>query len=68
MECRSSVLSASQIVGSAPEGSFSSSTDSLKEGPVQTHKGFLGNTITTGNEVKPTLEKKKGSLIVNWYS
>ena len=69
LESRSKVLSASQIVGAAPDGYSHVDTDrhsdSTKEGNVQTHKGYMGKTITTGNEIKPKLEKKKG--IVFYY-
>ena len=67
LESRSKVLSASQIVGAAPDGYSHVDTDrhsdSTKEGNVQTHKGYMGKTITTGNEIKPKLEKKKGNII-----
>ena len=62
MECRSRVLSASQIVGSAPEGVYNVEADSGKEGAVQIHKGWQGQSITTGSEGKPLLQKKKGSV------
>ena len=54
-------------MGAAPDGYSHVDTDrhsdSTKEGNVQTHKGYMGKTITTGNEIKPKLEKKKGNII-----
>lgn len=61
-ELRTRVLSSAQIVGAAPKG-IVLEEESTQAGPMIQHKGFAGQSITTGDTgVKVVAPKKKGQL------
>lgn len=66
-EFRSTVLTASQIVGASPDGILDREGSSQGAGTIKEHKGFAGKPIIIGDAgPKPPVSKKKGAIF-SWF-